>query len=392
MKSPHSYQFSIYIRSKSIGKIILVLFASMLSIISLSGLLSSKSHESLLELPVIQKSSTHFPTKTFYQLMSWENHLLKQTNENTKQTNTLKELLTFATNIRFDDPRSFLGKEIPGFSIYDGQILVAGEGTDYTTMPIESIPPAEALHTNKEATLQGTDKVLEPTPPTQSTNGKKSVLLYFTHTRESYLPYLKGESNPDMAHNSKLNVTTVGDHLKAALEKRGIGTETNKTDVVAQLNSNGMAYYEAYQQSRSIIQSAITNEKDLHYFIDIHRDSQRKKVTTASLNGKNYAKIAFIIGAEHPNYEKNLKLATELHNRMETKYKGISRGVFVKQGVGTNGKFNQDLSSNAFLIEVGGVDNTFEEIDQTINAFADIFSTFYWEAEKVNFTVPPQKQ
>lgn len=50
--------------------------------------------------------------------------------------------------------------------------------------------------------------------------------------------------------------------------------------------------------------SAQSNNRDLQYFIDIHRDSQRKKVTTATVNGKSYAKLVFVVGAEHANYEK----------------------------------------------------------------------------------------
>ncbi|MFP3367688.1 stage II sporulation protein P, partial [Pseudoalteromonas sp. SIMBA_148] len=66
-------------------------------------------------------------------------------------------------------------------------------------------------------------------------------------------------------------------------------------------------------------------------------------MTTGTINGKSYAKLAFVVGEEHPNYEKNLQVATELHRRLESKFKGISRGVIAKKGSGTNGKFNQDL-------------------------------------------------
>lgn len=101
------------------------------------------------------------------------------------------------------------------------------------------------------------------------------------------------------------------------------------------------------------------------------------------MNGKSYAKLVFVVGAEHANYEKNVKLATEWHNLLEKKYKGLSRGVILKQGKNTNGKFNQDLSEKAMLIEFGGVDNTFEELNRTAEAFADIFADYYWQAEAV---------
>ena len=60
----------------------------------------------------------------------------------------------------------------------------------------------------------------------------------------------------------------------------------------------------------------------------IHR---RKKDTTKVINDKSYAKLAFIVGGEHANYEKNLAFANQLHKMLEKKYKGISRGAFTKQ-------------------------------------------------------------
>ncbi len=70
---------------------------------------------------------------------------------------------------------------------------------------------------------------------------------------------------------------------------------------------------------------------------------------------------------------------------MEAKYPGLSRGVLPpKKGPGTNGVFNQDLHENALLIEIGGVDNNMEELYRTADALAEVFSEFYWEAEKVN--------
>lgn len=49
-----------------------------------------------------------------------------------------------------------------------------------------------------------------------------------------------------------------------------------------------------------------------------------------------------------------------------------------------NAVYNQNLSNNAILIEFGGVDNTFEELNRSADALADVFSDFYWDAEKVN--------
>jgi stage II sporulation protein P len=77
-------------------------------------------------------------------------------------------------------------------------------------------------------------------------------------------------------------------------------------------------------------------------------------------------------------------VATELHQALEAKYKGISRGVIVKGKSEGNGIYNQDLSERALLLEFGGVENNLDELNNSINAFADVFSDYYWKAEPVN--------
>ena len=104
---------------------------------------------------------------------------------------------------------------------------------------------------------------------------------------------------------------------------------------------------------------------------------------------KAYAQLVFVVGGKNPNYEKNEKLATDLHNLLEKKYKGIELGSLNKAGAGSNGVYNQNLSENALLIEFGGVDNTFEELNRSADALADVFSEYFWQAEKVNQDVEP---
>ena len=109
-----------------------------------------------------------------------------------------------------------------------------------------------------------------------------------------------------------------------------------------------------------------------------------------TINGKSYAKVAFIIGGKNSNYEKNAKLAKELHDRLQKKYKGLSRGVIIKNAAGSNSIYNQNLSENAILMEFGGVDNTFDELNRSADALADVFSDYYWQAEKVNQNARPR--
>lgn len=72
-------------------------------------------------------------------------------------------------------------------------------------------------------------------PPEQSTGGRKVVFIYNTHNTESYLPFLKGEADPDRAIHSKANVTLVSDMLANAMKSQGVGAMVDKTDFQANL-------------------------------------------------------------------------------------------------------------------------------------------------------------
>lgn len=396
MKRNRGQSLVVTVHASSIIKVVIGLLLFLFFVFSLSGLMTSLKPEYRLTSTSVNNVATNMTGEWLYHLMGSENHYFLESLPDTIKPPKLTNIMfTLSTNINLDDPRSLLGRELPGFSLFDGRILVAGEGTNYTNMPIESAPPIEVLKAEQEASLQNTDEIDSPDSsgdsavPPLSTGGRKVVYIYFTHNRESYLPYLKGVTDPNKAFHSKINVMNIGDKLKEQLENRGIGAAVEKTDIQENLNQKGLGYGASYQESRPVVQAAMASNQDYQYFIDIHRDGHRKDMTTKSINGQSYAKLAFVIGAEHSNYGKNLQFAKKIHDLLEEKYPGISRGVIEKKGAGMDGKYNQDLSQNAILIEFGGVDNTFEELYRSSDALADVLSEYFWEAEKVNQDIQP---
>ena len=59
---------------------------------------------------------------------------------------------------------------------------------------------------------------------------------------------------------------------------------------------------------------------------------------------------------------------------MEKNYQGLSRGKIKKTGITANGIYNQDISPNCILLEVGGVDNNIEEVNNTMLALSHILT------------------
>lgn len=399
MKRFRSQQMIVTVHGTSLKKMMVLAVLGCMMMFILIGLMTSLKPEYRISSSSVNNVTNHFPEEMFVHVLSFENHYFSQGLPKEQQkTNYSSVLFRMATSINPDDPRSLLGGELPGFALYDSKIIVAGEGTDYTNMPYESAPPLEVMLAEREASFESLhqadkDNEEKPVPPPKmTTGGKKVVYIYQTHTYESYLPALKGVTDPDLAFHRTVNVTKVGQKLAEEMEKRGIGAEESNVDIQKKLAEKGMKYYQSYDMSRETVVEAMAHNRDLQYFIDIHRDSRRRKYTTVTINGVDYARIAFIIGGENAKYEKNLQLATELHRLLQKKYPGLSRGVIEKKGAGTNGKFNQDLSENAILVEIGGVDNTFQELFRTATALADVFSEYYWQAEKVQAPAPSQKQ
>lgn len=212
----------------------------------------------------------------------------------------------------------------------------------------------------------------------QTTGDKNVVYLINTHDTESFLPELTSEE----AFNKKVNITQTSEKLKQELEKHGIGTVKEERSVQESLHQKGWNYNRSYEAARIFLEEAVAGQEEFELFFDLHRDSKGRDKTTATINGVDYARVMLVVGGNNPDAEFNTKMAEELDSLLEKKYPGLSRGVLYKEGASTNGVFNQDLSPQMMLVEVGGVENTLEETYHTAEALADVISEYYWNQQK----------
>ena len=196
------------------------------------------------------------------------------------------------------------------------------------------------------------------------------VYIYNSHQLENY-------NNDNLQiYGITPNVLMASYLLKEKLNQKGISTIVEDTNLTEFLELNNWNYAMSYRASRIFMLDKKNTYNSLKYYIDIHRDSIRKEASTTIINNKKYAKILFVVGLEHKNYQKNLDLATSINNLFNKHYKGLSRGILKKQGANVDGIYNQDISPNTMLIEVGGVDNTIEEVLNTINAISDVLNIY----------------
>jgi stage II sporulation protein P len=367
-------------------KMIFQTFVGLLLVFVLIGVIVKVNFK--IDSQDIKLSFGHIDTeKIFIHFLTSENHYFYQPNQDEKDFFTFATLsntiFQLATNIKPTDTRTFLGNELPGLHLFDTEIIVAGEGTNLASLPYESSPPLEVLLKQRELADENIKQMEDQTDQQFSSNQNKSVFIYQSHSWESFLPYIKNAQSIDdaISEDSRVNVVGLGKRLSSNLQRLGIGVEHNQTNITQELHSRNWDTTKSYTLTGSIVEASASKNKQLNYFIDIHRDSARRSRTTKSINGHNYARLYFIVGKENKNYEQNLQFVTELNSLIEKKYPGISRGVVLKTKFEGDGVYNQDISNKAILMEVGGVDNTLEELNRTIDVFSAIFAEYYWNAQ-----------
>ena len=183
------------------------------------------------------------------------------------------------------------------------------------------------------------------------------IYIYNTHQTEDYNPGSLKE------YNITPTVYMASVMLQKALEKKGINSVVEESNIKEILNINGWSYGHSYLASRMLLEDVKKDYSSIKYFIDIHRDSVSG---TAIVDNLTYAKLMFVVGLNHPNYQENQSLVTRLHEFIKSNYDSVIKNIYYSK----NGKYNQDFDSNTILIEIGGPDNKIDEVYNSVNLLA----------------------
>ena len=193
------------------------------------------------------------------------------------------------------------------------------------------------------------------------------IYIYNSHQTEEYMPtsFVEYSVRPTVEMNNYI--------LEEKFEKEGFTTYVEEERIKEILNKNNWNYAGSYLASRTLLEKRKQEHPSLKYFIDVHRDSLPKSRTTVTINKKDYATILFIVGLENKNYQENLSFTEKINNKLNEKYPNLSKGIYKKEGEGVNGVYNQDFSPRTILVEMGGPENSIEEVLNTSLAFSDCF-------------------
>ena len=214
--------------------------------------------------------------------------------------------------------------------------------------------PNETDQEKEYKTTQDQDAPVVPETPKPSDSDKKEkkrIYIYNTHQQEGYQG---GKTVMDGAQV-----------LAEKLQKAGIDVVVETNDFVAYGRSQGWDYNSSYAVSNKFINDAFANYGGFDLVIDLHRDSVPREACFAEINGKSYARVMTVIGGLSKNVSASTKIAATLTDIINQDVNGIMKTPMTREAY-----YNQQMSPNMILIEVGADQNTFEEVTNSLDVLA----------------------
>ena len=188
------------------------------------------------------------------------------------------------------------------------------------------------------------------------------VLLYHTHNAETYQPTY-GVSKVTGQNGGVVQAAKL--FQSVLQQKYGIRTIHNTS------LHDYPDWNRSYQNSLATVQQMLQANPDVKAVFDIHRDAgfTSKKATTATVHGKQAARIMLVIGANHENWKENLAFARRLEAVCKELYPGLLReNIHIRE----TGRYNQQIHPHAVLLEIGSDLNTQEEADYALECFSHV--------------------
>ena len=246
----------------------------------------------------------------------------------------------------------------------------------------EDVSYSELKITNETNYNIDVQKLLKE-PLKRKFNQNSKILIYHTHTNESYIKNISDLRNTSVLPRSKnenINVVRVGQELCDNLNKFSVPcVHSKKYHNIP--NDKG-----AYARSLNTVREYIGRDPNIVATLDIHRDgiSNSKKLRVVEkVKDKDVAKIMIVIGTDgtglsHREWRENLKFALKLQEKLIQYNPNIVKPVLISKN-----RYNQHLTNCSLLIEIGGDGNTIDESLESARYIARALSEIYQENKKV---------
>lgn len=200
------------------------------------------------------------------------------------------------------------------------------------------------------------------------------VVIYHTHTTESFMPEIYPDPEVRAGHDSNQDAFTedltrsvarVGEEVGRRLREMGVDVWhlTKVHDPGGQRGRTG-----AYVRSRVTALAARGSLGDPVIILDVHRDAT---TSAATVGGKRAASILLVVARQNRWWQWNYTFAKNLEAKLAAVAPGFSRGIRI-----LDGRYNQDLSPMALIVEIGGADSTMEECLVSARIFAGVLADY----------------
>ena len=200
----------------------------------------------------------------------------------------------------------------------------------------------------------------------------KNILIYHTHTCESYTPtenYKYKKSGNFRTKDLNCNMARVGTELAKYMKHYGY-------NVIHDTTIYDSSYSESYDRSLKGVAKLLEENKGTDILFDIHRDAigDSSYAPTVKIGDEEAAQMMFVIGSngggsEHDNWNENLKFAIKIQEKANELYPGLFKSIVLR-----NSRYNQHLAKAASIIEVGATGNTMEQCLNSMKYLAKVLS------------------
>lgn len=190
-----------------------------------------------------------------------------------------------------------------------------------------------------------------------STDNRKLIAMYVTHSDESYIP-----SDGTESIEGQGGIYDVAREFRDALQAQGV-------DVILDESTHLPHDSGAYRRSRRTAERLLQKRPDA--IIDIHRDGiPDQSEYTCTIDGENASQVRLLVGRANQNSEVNRAFAKQIKAVADKQYPGLIKDIFIGKGT-----YNQDLSPNAILLEFGTHTISKERVLNSTDLMAEVVST-----------------
>ena len=239
-------------------------------------------------------------------------------------------------------------------TIYEGDEYISADNKHYRVTSVDKQGLTAQAEFLGVIDLSPYMAELKSVPASQNNGDKGVILMYCTHTDESYVPTDGTESKPQGG-----GILKVAETLKGAIEEKGgkaVLDETNHSPHDAG----------AYSRSRRTLAKLMRENGPIAAALDVHRDAVPADQYKTDVDGKEVSKVRVVIGGRNQNSAANKEFAYKLKAAADDKYPDLIKDIYIGKG-----NYNQEVSPHSLIVECGSHETPRDQVEASMPMLAE---------------------